>query len=97
MRVSFLPEAEAEHLKQVAYYESQQPGLGASYIAEVAAALEYICEAPQRFPVARPPALRRLGLMRFPFTIFFREVADEVQVVAVAAHRRRPGYWSGRF
>ena len=97
MKASFLPEAESEHLKQVAYYEAQQAGLGARYLAEVTAALEYICEAPHRFPVARPPALRRLGLKRFPFTIFFRELSGVVQVVAVAPHRRRPGYWSGRF
>jgi hypothetical protein len=97
VRVAFLPEAESEHLKQVAYYEAQQTGLGARYLAEVNAALEYICEAPLRFPIARPPALRRLGLRRFPFTIFFRELSGVVQVVAVAPHRRRPGYWNGRF
>jgi hypothetical protein len=97
VRVAFLPEAEPEHLKQVAYNEAQQTGLGARYLAEVNAALEYICEAPLRFPIARPPALRRLGLRRFPFTIFFRELSGVVQVVAVAPHRRRPGYWSGRF
>ncbi|MHB1992838.1 type II toxin-antitoxin system RelE/ParE family toxin [Metallibacterium scheffleri] len=97
MRVAFLPEAESEHLKQVAYYEAQQTGLGARYLAEVNAALEYVCEAPLRFPIARPPALRRLDLRRFPFTIFFRELSGVVQVVAVAPHRRRPGYWSGRF
>lgn len=97
MRVLFLPQAESEHLKQVTYYEVQQPGLGARYLAEVTAALEYICEAPHRFPIARPPALRKLVLKRFPFTIFFRELSGMVQVVAVAPHRRRPGYWSGRF
>ena len=97
MKVSFLPEAESEHLKQVAYYEAQQPGLGARYLAEVTTALGYIGEAPHRFSVARPPALRKLGLKRFPFTILFREMAGAVQVVAVAPHRRRPGYWIGRF
>lgn len=97
MRVSFLPEAESEHLNQVAYYEAQQTGLGARYLAEVTAALEYICEAPHCLPIARPPALRRLSLRRFPFTILFRELSGMVQVVAVAPHRRRPGYWSGRF
>ena len=97
MKVSFLPEAESEHLKQVAYYEAQQAGLGARYLAEVTAALEHICETPHRFPIARPPALRRLCLKRFPFTIFFRELSGLVQVVAVAPHRRRPGYWSGWF
>ena len=97
MRVFFLPEAESEHLKQISYYESQQAGLGARYLAEVTAAIEYICEAPHRFPIARPPALRRLGLKRFPFTIFYRELSGVVQVIAIAPHRRRPGHWSGRF
>lgn len=97
MKVSFLPAAEAEHLKQLAFYEAQQAGLGTRYLAEVVAALEYIREAPHRFPVARPPALRRLGLKRFPFTILFREVAGTIQVVAIAPHRKRPGYWRGRF
>lgn len=97
MRSSFLPDAESEHLQQVAYYEGQQAGLGARYLAEVAAALEYISEAPHRFPIARPPALRKLSLKRFPFTIFFRELSGVVQIVAIAPHRRRPGYWGGRF
>ena len=58
MKVLFLPAAEAEHLEQVAYYESKQTGLGARYLAEVNAALEYIAEAPHRFRVVRRPALR---------------------------------------
>lgn len=96
MNLSFHPQAESEHLKQVAYYEAQRAGLGARYLAEVTAALQYICEAPQRFPLARPPALRRLVLKRFPFTIFFCERCGAIEVVAVAPHRRRPDYWSAR-
>ena len=96
MKALFLPAAEAEHLKQIEYYESKQAGLGARYLAEVLAALEYICESPHRFPVVRPPSLRRLALRRFPFAIVFREFADSVQVVAIAHHRRAPDYWAKR-
>ena len=96
MKVLFLPAAEAEHLEQVAYYESKQTGLGARYLAEVNAALEYIAEAPHRFRVVRPPALRQLDLKLFPFAIYFRESDDVVFIAAVAPHRRRPGYWHGR-
>lgn len=39
---------------------------------------------------------RRYLLRRFPFFVVFREVADRVQIVAVAHARRRPGYWLGR-
>ena len=42
MKVLFLPAAEAEHLEQVAYYESKQSDLGARYLAQVNAALEYL-------------------------------------------------------
>jgi hypothetical protein len=35
VKVFYLAEAEAEHLRQVAYYESKQAGLGARYLVEV--------------------------------------------------------------
>ena len=42
MSYQFHPEAEAEHLETVAYYEDRQPGLGASYLAEFESALEQV-------------------------------------------------------
>jgi len=92
----FHPEAEAEHLEMVAYYETQQPGLGASYLAEFESVLERVCEAPSRYPIERQPDIRRISLQRFPFTVFFRESGGTVQVLAVAHHRRRPAYWLRR-
>jgi toxin ParE1/3/4 len=96
LRIRFLPEAQAEHLQQIAYYESKQIGLGARYLAEVTAALDYICEGPSRFPVVRPPNIRRLGLKVFPFFIIFREVDSIVYVAAIAHYRKRPGHWLAR-
>jgi hypothetical protein len=32
----------------------------------------------------------------FHFDLIYREVDGLVQVLAVAHHRRRPGYWTGR-
>lgn len=96
MTYQFHPEAEAEHLENVAYFEERQPGLGASYLAEFEAALEQVCEAPSRYPIEHRPDIRRIRLQRFPFTVFFRESSDVVQVLAVSHHRRRPSYWLGR-
>ena len=90
------PEAENEHLETVAYYEAQQPGLGASYLAEFELALDRVCEAPSRYPIERRPDIRRIRLQRFPFTVLFREFDGTVQVLAVAHHRRRPSYWLSR-
>lgn len=96
MTYQFHPEAEAEHLESVAYYEERQPGLGVSYLAEFESALEQVCEAPARYPIEQRPDIRRVRLQRFPFTILFRESGGVVQVLAVAHHRRRPLYWLGR-
>jgi toxin ParE1/3/4 len=34
---------------------------------------------------------------RFPFTLVYRLRGDEVEILAVAHARRRPGYWRSRF
>ena len=49
MTYQFHPAAQAEHLDTVAYYETQQAGLGASYLAEFEAVLEQVWEAPNRY------------------------------------------------
>ena len=92
----FHPAAEAEHLESVAYFESKRPGLGASYLAEFERTIDTACGAPHRYPVEKQPDVRRIRMKRFPFTILFRESLGNVQVLAVAHHRRRPQYWLGR-
>jgi len=93
----FHPEAQAEHLETIVYYETQRPGLGASYLAEFESILELVCEAPTRYPIELDPEIRRVILRRFPFTVLFRESQGTVQVLALAHHRRRPSYWLNRF
>jgi len=39
---------------------------------------------------------RRVVLNRFPYLVVFRETTSEIEVVAVAHGRRRPGYWRER-
>lgn len=96
MSYQFHPAAEAEHLEAVAYYESKQPGLGASYLADFETAMEQVCAAPCRYPVERQPDIRRIRLKQFPFMVLYREANGVVQVLTVAHYRRRPGYWVGR-
>ncbi len=84
----------------VAWYEEKQPGLGGEFFAEV----EHTVELIQRHPglgtsVPRVPAergTRRLPLRRFPYTVIYREVETEIQIIAFAHDRRKPGYWSSR-
>ena len=96
MTCRFHPAAEAEHLESVAWYETRQPGLGAQYLAEFERTLEQIRQDPHRFPIVGPPDVRRASVRRFPFTVLFREVEGQVDILAVAHQRRRPAYWTGR-
>jgi len=50
-------------------------------------------------PSLYPPHLygtQRAVLDRYPFSIVYRELLHEIQVIAVAHAKRHPGYWRGR-
>ena len=40
--------------------------------------------------------VRRYVMKRYPFVVVYRELAKEIRVLAVAATKRRPGYWHRR-
>lgn len=39
---------------------------------------------------------RTFTLPKFPYSLIYRVSTDSVQIIAVAHHSRRPGYWAGR-
>jgi hypothetical protein len=39
---------------------------------------------------------RVLALHNFPYSLVYRIQGDEIRIVAVAHHSRRPGYWVER-
>ncbi len=96
MSYFFNEEARVEHLEHVAYYEACQAGLGARYLSAFESAMTHVCAAPQRYRVEFPPDIRRYRVPGFPYNILYRHVNQEVEVLVVAPHRRRPGYWLGR-
>ena len=96
MSYSIHPDAAAEHTRQVAYYEDAQKGLGRRYHNEFRAALSAACASPLRYKIIQASGLRRVPLKVFHFDLIYRDVSGEVQVLAVAHHRRQPGYWLNR-
>ena len=87
--------AEQEMLDAVAYYELRVDGLGRTFLDSIALAIKEIGDFPERWPIASQEVRRRL-VSRFPYSLFYRVDPDEVIVLAVAHHRRRPTYWLGR-
>jgi toxin ParE1/3/4 len=95
MRVEFHPEANTEFQAAAAYYEKEVPGLGEAFISE----LERVAELIGAHPGIGNPIdqiLRRVVLVRFPFSIIYRYESEKLSIVAVAHQRRKPGYWRGR-
>jgi plasmid stabilization system protein ParE len=95
MRVSFHPRARDEVEAAQAWYEERSLLAATGFLHEISVAVRRIGEAPQRYPVAES-GTRRILLDRFPFNVYYRVGGDRITIIAVAHHRRRPGYWAGR-
>jgi toxin ParE1/3/4 len=94
-RVRFIAPARREFLAEVAYYNGQEPGLGARFTA----AVEEATSRAAAFPLAGSPAsksTRRVFVKNFPFAVVYRADADGILIFALAHHRRRPEYWQSR-
>jgi toxin ParE1/3/4 len=91
----FLEEADAEFQEQIAYFDQQSPGLGDRFVADVEATVRNIREYPDSGSRLSRNVRKRV-LRVFHYNILYLNEPDEVVVVAVAAHKRRPGYWRKR-
>jgi len=70
---------------------------GMGFTRAVRAALRLIARFPEAwaaYPKRR--GVRRYVMKRYPFVIVYRELAKVIRVLAVAAAKRRPGYWRRR-
>jgi toxin ParE1/3/4 len=94
LEVRFLEPAERELYGSADRYNEQRSGRGDNFLREVRAAIEDIAGYPIRWPGSE--LSHRRVLTKFPFTIHYRFDTKELVVLAVAHHKRRPGYWARR-
>jgi len=94
-RFRFLPEASEELRAAAEYYDAQSVGLGRELVIQVRRLCRMIAESPKVGRSVRPELRRRL-VRRFPYSVLYSIENDEVLIVAVAHHRRAPGYWRNR-
>jgi plasmid stabilization system protein ParE len=93
--LDFHPAAVREARRAYRWYMRRSAWAGNRFQAALEAALEQIAKSPDRWP----PYLhgtRSTPLRRFPFIVVYRQLADGLQVVAVAHGKRKPGYWRRR-
>ncbi len=94
-RLRFLPSAEAELLKEVAYYSTAQAGVGVRFHQAVSDAVSSAVANPQG-GIEKPYGMRARLVRGFPFSVLYRASEAEFLVVAIAHHRRKPEYWADR-
>jgi toxin ParE1/3/4 len=93
--VRFLPEAASELLHEVEYDSNARAGTGIRFQAAVEASIERASRPP--LGGAPSPNSTRSALVKgFPFSDIYRVIEAELLIVAIAPHRRRPGYWLQR-
>ncbi len=66
-----------------------------SFHTELGQALARIAAEPG-LGTPGPQGVRILPIHRFPYSLVYRVLDGEIRVLAVAAQRRRPGFWRGR-
>ncbi|MFZ0337551.1 MAG: type II toxin-antitoxin system RelE/ParE family toxin [Terracidiphilus sp.] len=92
---TFHPEADAEADAAFEYYWIKGPDAAFGFDEKLRNAYRSL----QVHPLICPPYLhgtRRVILDRYPFSVVFRERLHDIQIVAVAHAKRRPGYWAKR-
>lgn len=100
LRVRVEKAAAHELSAAIDWYDAQRPGLGDDLLDQVHAAVHGVAESPAvGLPVPGcPPELgvRRVLVRRFPYAIVYRVAGEELQIVAFAHSKRKPGYWRDR-
>jgi toxin ParE1/3/4 len=96
MTIEYHPAVERELAEARDFYEKRAPGLGAQFIDEFERQVLRIAAAPGRWMRIKAD-IRRTLMSRFPYVIYFRQIAtDRIRITVVKHQRRHPAYGVGR-
>ncbi|HZD41615.1 MAG TPA: type II toxin-antitoxin system RelE/ParE family toxin [Terriglobales bacterium] len=93
--VKYHEAAEEELLHEIGYLELRANGLGRRFFAEVQRAEKFISQFPESAEEIRPN-IRKLSLQKFRYSLIYSIGSEELLILAIAHHSRRPNYWMGR-
>jgi plasmid stabilization system protein ParE len=93
-QVSFHPQASEEYTEALLYYGERSEVVASRFEAAINSSLKQIAEDPSRYPIRL--GLRRCMVIAFPYSIYYRENDLEIQIIAIAHQKRKPGYWLSR-
>jgi plasmid stabilization system protein ParE len=92
VRVEFSTRAAADVDEVLQWYASKSLSAAEGYLQAVEHAVAVVSDGPEIWP-AFEAGTQRYVSRRYPFSLIYRVYSDYILVVAVAPHRKRPGYW----
>jgi plasmid stabilization system protein ParE len=95
MHVRLHPLADEELLSATNWYLARSQTAAAGFVRELEHAMQRIGEAPERYAMTRF-GRRRFVMLNYPFDVVYRILRTEIEILAIAHHARRPGYWRNR-
>jgi hypothetical protein len=90
----FLDEADSELFEWIAHYDGISRALGDKFVAAVEAAVLNVRTYPEIG--SKIGRLHKFVITSFPYSVLYANEPGEIVVVAIAPHKRRPGYWRKR-
>ena len=90
------PDAEVD-LREAAKFYRKRAGneLALTFIAEFEYSVSLLLEYPTLGAIWRN-GRRRFVMRRFPYSLIHNATDQQIRILAVAHHSRRPGYWQDR-
>jgi plasmid stabilization system protein ParE len=93
---SLHPEASKELEEALAFYREQGGiKLARAFLAEFERVATLLVSNPG-FGTPAAGLRRSYPLRRFPYSVIYRSTGEDIRILVVGHHHRRPGYWSGR-
>lgn len=89
------PEAEQDLISARDWYDQQRAGLGDEFVAEVSVVFDRLAATPKLF-AAIWQDVRACRVRRFPYVVYYRVLADCVEILAVLHGSRDPSAWQSR-
>jgi plasmid stabilization system protein ParE len=92
--IEFHPEAAEEMASAYDWYHKRSESAARALLLELDLSLRHIAEAPDIRPLTHA-----LGVLSYPGFLspsYYLTQEAVIEVVAIAHHKRRPGYWKSR-
>ena len=94
-KIRFLTIAEMEVDEAVSWYQEQSEDEILAFLNEIDHAIRIVKEYPL-IAAQIEPDIHSFCLRRFPYSVIYGVDDGELVVIAIAHHRREPGYWADR-